>query len=293
MDEHLFSKHLVQSNRILYTPSVFAKTNLIHLQEAGELTALQPHSSSREHLNSYLFFLVLDGTGTIQYENRTISLKPGDCVFVSCHTAYSHCSSSEHLWRLQWVHFYGPNMDGIYEKYLNRGGNFHFSPPDPKIYENLLREIFSIAQSDDPVRDMKLYEKLVKLLTLAMQEGKLYSDTSNVQNAAREKLHPIKQYLDAHYTETIRLDDLSQQFFINKYYLSRIFKEQYGTSINNYLIHQRITKAKQLLRFSANSIELISHLCGIDDPAYFARMFKKVEGITPGEYRKVWSKAQR
>ena len=74
MEEYLFTKHLVQSNRTLYTPSIFAKTNLIYLQEAGELTALQPHSSSRESLSSYLFFIVLEGKGTIQYENQLIPL---------------------------------------------------------------------------------------------------------------------------------------------------------------------------------------------------------------------------
>ena len=290
MDEHLFTKHLVQSNRILYTPSIFAKTSLIHLQEAGELTALQPHFSSREHLNSYLFFLVLSGSGTIQYEHQTVPLKQGDCVFVDCRTSYSHCSSAEDLWRLQWVHFFGPNMDSIYEKYINRGGNFHFTAKNPSVYEVLLQEIFDMARSDDPVRDMKLYEKLVRLLTLAMEEEKRYADPASSQNTIRSKLVPIKEYLDAHYLETVHLDTLSDQFFINKYYLSRIFKAQYGTSINNYLIHKRVTKAKQLLRFSNESIEAISHLCGVDDPAYFSRMFKKVEGITPGEYRKVWSK---
>lgn len=289
MEEYLFTKHLVQSNRTLYTPSIFAKTNLIYLQEAGELTALQPHSSSRESLSSYLFFIVLEGKGTIQYENQSIPLKKGSCAFINCRKPYSHCSSEKDLWKLRWIHFYGPNMDSIYTKYLNRGGNFHFTANDRAKYEDLLQEIFVIANTDDPVRDMKLYAKLVNLLTFIM-EDETTGLSSISSNTTKMRLSPIKEYLDQHYTESIHLDDLAKQFFINKYYLTRIFKEQYGTSITNYIIHQRITKAKQLLRFSSHNIESISHMCGIEDSGYFTRIFKKIEGVTPREYRKAWSK---
>ena len=70
MDKQLFTGNQVQSNRVLYTPSVFAKSSLIYLQETGELTALKPHVSRREQLNSYLFFIVLDGLGSVQYDNK-------------------------------------------------------------------------------------------------------------------------------------------------------------------------------------------------------------------------------
>ena len=52
MDTALFEGTLVESERILYTPSTFARTNLIHLQECGRLKALSPHTSHRENLAS-------------------------------------------------------------------------------------------------------------------------------------------------------------------------------------------------------------------------------------------------
>ena len=60
MDNSLFQGKLVTSRRIIYTPSDFARTNLIHLQEIGSLQALRPHTSQRENLSSYLVFLVLE-----------------------------------------------------------------------------------------------------------------------------------------------------------------------------------------------------------------------------------------
>ena len=64
--DSLFQGNSVKSKRIIYTPSNFAKTNLLHLQEVGELTAIKPHVNSREGLNSFLFFVVTDGKGKLQ-----------------------------------------------------------------------------------------------------------------------------------------------------------------------------------------------------------------------------------
>ena len=113
MDASLFQGNLVNSSRILYTPSGFAKTNLIHLQETGTLQAQKPHTSKRENLASYLFFLVEKGSGTLEYDGRTYPLSGGDCVFLDCRRPYSH-RTSEDLWTLKWAHFYGHNMNGIY-----------------------------------------------------------------------------------------------------------------------------------------------------------------------------------
>lgn len=52
----LFHDELVESNRIIYTPSDFAKSSLFHLQETGTLQAKFPHTSSRTNLSSYLFY---------------------------------------------------------------------------------------------------------------------------------------------------------------------------------------------------------------------------------------------
>jgi len=92
------------------------------LQEIGSLTAQKPHTSRRNNLASYLFFMVISGSGTLEYDGISYDLTVGDCVFIDCKKPYFH-RSSEDLWTLKWVHFYGPNMAGIYEKYTERGEN--------------------------------------------------------------------------------------------------------------------------------------------------------------------------
>jgi AraC-like DNA-binding protein len=283
----LFQGASVQSQRVIYTPTTFAKTNLLYLQEVGELQALQPHTSRRDGMVSYLFFVVTKGSGTLVYNEESYQLHAGDCVFIDCKRAYSQSSSPDDLWALKWVHFYGNNLNGIYEKYVERGGQPAFTPKDSEIISNLLSQLLELAGSDDYIRDMRVNEKITSLLTLIMSES-WHPEKSNRIGLKKQSLHPVKVYLEEHYKERITLDSLAEQFFISKFYLSRMFKEQFGTTALAYLDQVRITHAKQMLRFSDLTVESIGREVGIDDGAYFNRVFKKVEGVTPGEYRRMW-----
>lgn len=284
--EALFQGTMVAAKRIIYTPSDFAKTNLLHLQETGELQALKPHTSSREALASYLFFMILEGSGRLDFDGESYLLSAGDCVFIDCQKAYAH-RSDQALWKLKWVHFYGPNMNGIYAKYRERGGKTVFHPRDLCGFGALLEELFEIAKSGDYIRDMRIFERLTSLLTLLMEES-WDPERALCASAKKQSLQQVKDYLEEHYRERISLDQLAERFFINKYYLTRIFKEQFGVSVGSYLAQIRVTRAKQLLRFSDLSVEQIGRECGIEEPAYFARVFKKVEKTAPGEYRRRW-----
>lgn len=287
MESELFNPQSisVQSSRILYTPSAFARTSLLHLQEVGSLQAIHPHTSRRADLVSFLFFVVLSGAGELMYEGKTYELKLGDCVFIDCRKAYSH-STSDNLWSLQWCHFYAPSLPAVYGKYRERGGCPVFHPENVALFTELLTELYDLAASSDYIRDMRINEKLGMLLTLLMEQS--WHPESRTESRKRMELSVIRDYLDEHYTEKVVLDDLAEKFFINKFYMTKIFKESYGTTINNYLISKRITRAKQLLRFTNMTVDEVGNAVGMGDANYFSRMFRKVEGISPREYRKQW-----
>ena len=134
---------------------------------------------------------------------------------------------------------------------------------------------------------MRINSGLNELLVLLMNESWHPAERLDVA-LKKQNLVPIRDYLDAHYTEKISLDALAEQFFISKFYLTRVFKEQFGVSINTYILNLRITKAKQLLRFTDQKLEDIGYQCGLGAPHYFSRIFKQVEGITPSEFREKW-----
>ena len=275
----------VKSTRIIYTPSTFARTSLLHLQEVGSLQAIHPHTSKRSNLVSFLCFVVLSGEGELSYDGQNYQLHSGDCVFIDCRKAYSH-STSDNLWSLQWCHFYAPSLPAVYEKYKERGGRPLFHPENIDLFTGLLSDLYNLAAMSDYIRDMRINEKLGTLLTLLMEQS--WHPECMTVSRKRMELIKIKKHLDEHYAEKITLDDLAKRFFIDKFYLSKIFKETYGTTVNNYLISKRITRAKQLLRFTDMTVDEIGVAVGMGDANYFSRMFRKVEGTSPSEYRKQW-----
>ncbi len=279
-------KAVVSSNRILYTPSLFARTSLLHLQEIGELEAKKSHTSSRSGLGSYLFFTVLKGSGYLYYHAKEYSLKAGDCVFIDCDVPYAHTTSPDDLWTLKWIHFDGPSMPFIYSKYEERGGRPVFRPSESG-YAEVWRQLMDTASGDDYLRDMLINKQLSELMLLLMRES-WHPEDRNDLPPKKSLVLPVKEYLDKNYGEKITLDDLAARFFVNKFYLTKTFKAQYGQSINNYLLNVRITHAKQLLRFTDKPVEEIGLECGLGAANYFSSKFKEVEGIQPSLFREQW-----
>ncbi len=275
----------VVSSRILYTPSPFARTSLLYLQEIGSLQAVRPHTSNRSNLASYLFFMVEAGSGTLAHRGAVHELHAGDCVFLDCKLPYAH-SVGEDLWTLKWCHFFGPGMSGIYAKYLERGGRPVFHPPAFAEFVKRWQQLYDTAASADYIRDMKINEGLSGLLTLLMQES--WNPERQTGGRKEQNCLKVKEYLDGHYTERLTLDMLAARFYLDKFYLTRCFKEEYGVTIGQYLTQLRITRAKQQLRFTDEKLETIGLSCGLGEAAYFSRIFKKVEGMSPSEYRKKW-----
>lgn len=272
----------VSSNRILYTPSSFARSSLLFLQETGELRATKPHTSARDGLSSFLFFVVLDGCGELVYEGESYRLTQGSYVFIDCEKAYSH-STGDDLWSLKWCHFNGPEMKGIYDKYKARGGRPVFT--SVLDYLSLLSDLYITASSDSYVRDMKINSILSKLLTLLMEDS--WNPGGGVA-AKQKEIRKVREYLEEHYASKLSLDDISKLFYIDKFYLCEQFKEQYSVSVMDYLISVRITEAKKLIRFTDKTMDEIAESVGINGAAYFSRLFKKVEGVSPSEFRKMW-----
>lgn len=292
----------VSSNRIIYTPSTFARSSLIHLQETGTLQATHPHKNERSGLSSCLFFTVLSGSGRLTYEGEEYDLTSGDCVFIDCKKPYCHetgnitdleqadatvdtAGRTSELWSLQWVHFYGPNMGAIYRKYQERGGRPVFQTSQLQSYHDILDELYNIASSPDYVRDMRIHEKLSSLLILLMEDA--WDDTQMQATPDTLDIQAIKDYLDENFKSRISLDDLAGSFYLNKYYLMKLFKDRYGMTINAYLNQARVTWVKQQLRFTDKTVETLAAELQIE-PAYLSRLFKKVEGVSPTSFRKSW-----
>ena len=274
----------IHNHRLMPTPSRYAREHLLYVQEIGTLTSQSPHISTRDNIHSYLFMIVISGSGFFTYRNEKTKIQQGDCVFIDCTEKYAHESSEEDPWTLTWVHFYGSHAKDITDYYRALNLPFLFHPADLNVIQSTLHSLYQVIESPDAMSEISANKYLTDLITFSFKESR-HSDTVITLHG---KLQQIRDFLVNNYMHKITLDSISSYFFISKYYLSREYKNFFGITLLNDLTNIRISNAKSLLRFSSDSVEMIAQQCGFSDSAYFIKVFKKAEKMTPFSYRQKW-----
>lgn len=277
------SSEVTESYRIINTPSEFAKANLFYTQEAGFLKSLKSHISQREQLNSYLFLIVISGSGHFTYKGVIHKLREGNCILINCNYQYSHQSNENDQWTLMWLHFNGKNVEPYITHYEISNTDVIFKTDIKTTYTTIIKSCLELMNTNNIQTEFLLSKMITDLLTLCITQNK------NIPNQKHmEKITLVKEYIDNNFESKISLSGISQEFYTSKYYLAREFKKYYCMTIGDYVSGKRITFAKELLRFTNKTIEEISALCGIEDTNYFAKVFRKLEGCSPSDYKKRW-----
>ena len=110
------------------------------------------------------------------------------------------------------------------------------------------------------------------------------------EKALRES-RPIaeaKHYIQQHFHESIRLEDVSNAVGFNATYFSALFKKETGQNFVDYLTALRINKSKALLCREGLSVQDVAEMVGYSDLKYFSRLFKKITGVSPSDYKKMY-----
>ena len=273
------------SKRIIQTPSSVARSAFFYVQETGYFKLKESHKAFRQNLNSFLFVIVLSGSGTLMYHDKMYSLTQGSCFFIDCMIPYYHQSSSTDPWELLWVHFNGATSKEYYQYFAS-----HSSPAwTPKYFQELkdkTERLLDVNEHSDLSAEINSSRLIVDILSIILED---IQSSHEALTPLQQKMVEIRQYLDDNYIEKFSLDDLSEYFFLSKYHLCREFKNFFGISPNQYVIAKRITMAKRLLRFSDMTLEEIAEKCGFYDISYLNRQFKNSEGQTASEFRKKWT----
>ncbi len=105
------------------------------------------------------------------------------------------------------------------------------------------------------------------------------------QSDIPEKLVQLFDYIEDNLDSDLSLETLEQKFYINRFYLSRLFKKSTGINIHGYILLKRISWAKKLL-IEGRSVTDACQMSGFNDYSNFIRIFKKTVGVSPGRYRK-------
>ncbi len=124
----------------------------------------------------------------------------------------------------------------------------------------------------------ELHDEMVLNFTEKMRASRLNDTNSKHVNDCRE-------YIYAHLKERITIEDLASALSVSPSYLSRLFKQETGISVSEYVREQKISMAKNLLRYSEYSmIDIANHLA-FSSQSHFIQQFRDVVGMTPKKYR--------
>ena len=102
----------------------------------------------------------------------------------------------------------------------------------------------------------------------------------------RTLLQQIDQYVEQNFKNKISLDEIADELHVNRSYLSRFYKNKTGINLFDTILNLRIEAAKEYLLNTDMKTYEISEAIGVDDAGYFSKMFKKITGVSPKEFRK-------
>lgn len=103
----------------------------------------------------------------------------------------------------------------------------------------------------------------------------------------RLNLNDVREYIALHMAEPLSLEGIARVFFVSKEYLSKVFKQEFGVTVMDYVVQLRMERAREGLRDERIPIKTIAEMAGYEDMSYFYRVFKKHFGMAPGEMRKL------
>lgn len=157
--------------------------------------------------------------------------------------------------------------------------------------KSLLREISEEIHNSklhySSLAMMKLCSLLVYIMRLDIKEKNSSTFSSSLANTSKHnKVSEVASFIKDHPADAISLANLAERFYISKSYLSRIFKEVTGFTVNEYININRIKQAQELLLTTDFNISTISTSLGYESSSYFIRIFNKYMGTSPLQYRK-------
>ncbi|PKV53038.1 AraC family transcriptional regulator [Aquimarina sp. MAR_2010_214] len=174
---------------------------------------------------------------------------------------------------------------GIREKYELEKLNKDFTKPLCTKTQEILVELLTDTRQG-LLKRLFLESKVLELLSLQLDIQKNpKTEVSNTDNPIK-KLYEVQFIITSDLTIQYSVHELARKVGLNDFMLKKEFKRVFGTTVFEYALNLRMTKAKKLLNHTKKPIYEISELVGYKNSTHFTAAFKKFEGITPKKYRK-------
>lgn len=173
--------------------------------------------------------------------------------------------------------------DGSMGKWMLNYDEYHFYNNEEIAY--LINKIIRICAEHSREKDILADLTLKELLVRIMQTQNLNALQEHTTNAANNPLAYVINYIKANLGEKLNISNLSDKACMSKATFYRLFKRELGISPNDYILTEKIARAKALLSNPGAKVAAVSYELGFSDANYFIKAFKKMVGVTPGSYQ--------
>lgn len=240
----------------------------------------QHYKKRKEGIEEYIFFFCTEGKGTIHVNDKEYILTANEAFCIPRLQRHYYYSDENDPWSILWVHFKGD---------------------DTKYYPLEECKIIKFESDYAANRMMFLFELLFRVLgghytlgnfiyisqVLSLILSETYTrEKKNATGEQNKHITNIIKYMSMHISENMSLDQISEIFGLSKSYINIIFLKNTQHAPMDFYIKLKIREACKLLRSSDLYIFEIAQRVGYNDQYYFSRIFKKVVGVSPKEYRK-------
>ena len=179
--------------------------------------------------------------------------------------------------------YYAPTFFDYYPK-----NNFIPKSELPNGFRDLIEYGFHLSHAHEevPFRERLITDVTSVIIGQALSALELVSRHDETGSESISTIGRIINYCVTHISDDLSLPTLSDKFFIDKSYISRLFRKKLGVSYIEFITSQRISTACELLSKTSKPITEIAYDCGFHNQSSFNRVFLAQRGMTPSEYRK-------
>ncbi|KLU72252.1 MAG: hypothetical protein RHS_1879 [Robinsoniella sp. RHS] len=259
---------------------------------------------SKHTHDEYEIYYLVAGERYYFIEKQTYHIKKGSLVFINRNQIHKTGQYGDSYHERIVIEFLDEPFStflastgelSLAEFFRKNQGVLQLDVPRQKYVLSLLDGIADEMYTCDPGYRMMTMTKLARLLFFAMRHWSnsvsSAPTTALSTSATHQKVSEVASFITANYDSACSLAHIADHFYMSKSYLSRIFKEITGYTVNEYINVNRIQQARILLAETDLSITEIAERLGYESITYFEKIFRKHTETSPLKYRKQFNKS--
>ncbi len=256
----------------------------------GQLVSKDNFIHMKRKINENVLIFLLEGTLFINTNNKNYTISKNQYILLKAEEEHFGYKESTGPLKYYWVHF-SNNLITESSTENNNQKDFPYYFPETGTFEDNSRFLLLFRQMMDFSLDKNVHNKQIldySLSILLLDFSLSLKKQKNNINQIPSIISDICIWIKNNFQNNFSIEDIAEEFGYQSSYLSNLFKKHMNMSIIQYTSEVRISAAKNLL--STFSVKETAWSCGFEDEKYFMKIFKKIEGITPTQYKQAFSK---